>query len=31
MVGQLIVGALIMLGVWVMVIVVVGDLKRYRK
>jgi len=31
MVGQLIVGALLMVGVWAMVIVVVGDLKRYRK
>jgi hypothetical protein len=31
MVGELIAGALIMFGVWVMVIVVVGDLKRYRK
>jgi hypothetical protein len=31
MVGQLIAGALIMFGVWVMVIVVVGDFKRYRK
>jgi hypothetical protein len=31
MVGQLIAGALIMFGVWVMVIVVVDDFKRYRK
>lgn len=31
MVGELIAGALIMFGVWVMVIVVVDDIKRYRK
>jgi len=31
MVGQLIVGALLMVGVWAMVIVFVDDFKRYRK
>ena len=31
MVGELIAGTLLMIGVWVMVMVFVSDLKRYRK